>query len=586
VPSGAEVVDATTVTRNGREYTVVKYRDFQKDISHDITLDSSGNRINELPKYSRTIVDRELVDAISRNPRGVIPVSILLELPEELQQWDDTRTAKVTSSLVEDGEIKYFMDDQEVSRDEILEEVERLQITIEDHEKKVARYLRSAKSDLMQLNAIESDAIRNDPSEDELVLVNLNASRIQEIVNNRLFEVDRIELYEPAEDTIVPGMQSTNIWAHARFGPHQGNNIGIWQTENGCPPNAFLPNYNRVAGNNTPHSRDMATIIRTVSPLAFIQCRGGPIFPTNAQANNANPQIQVVSRSNQAGGSDNNTYQNIDQTWDNRIYNSMLTASQAAGNTGNGTGNVTGPGKSVNAITVGDIDIDANPDVIWWLSGWRNSVVGNEKPEISAPGKGTVLPAPNGPTGGTSAATAHTGGFIANLMDFDGTLIRNPQRTKALMLSGATNSVVGGVTKVGVGGIDYRNTSQDYQTYNFDGPNSNWPQFDLFTDGSTDNVITVTRWLQNNKPNVRATIAWLSRGNFVANNGMLSTDYDLEVFDPNNSYVGGSHSRLNPFESVDFTVNVSGFYQFKIRRFANPDPASRVGLALAVNFDN
>jgi len=589
VPLGTEAVDATTVTRNGQEYTVVKYRDFDDNSSRQIILNSSGQRTNRLPEFKRAIIGKTLSDSIAKDPLREVPVSVLLKLPENLQQWKDTRAAKVTSSAAEDDEIKYFIDEKEVSRVEVLEETKGLQVIIENHEKKVADYLKSARTEFVQLNAIENAIFPSDIVDERIVLLNQNAQKIQDIANNQLFEIDSIELYIPPQDDIIPGMQWTNIWAHARFGQHQGNNIGIWQTENGCPPNGFFSNYNRLSGPPTPHSQDMATIIRTVSPLAFITCRGGPLFPTNGQANNAVPQIQVVTRSNSA--INGRAYTGDDRTWDNRIYNSMIPATQSAGNNFNGTStfNVNTPAKAVNAITVGNVDISVNPDVIWWESRWINGTLGNEKPELSAPGgsgTGTTLPAPRGPTGGTSAATAHTGGFVANLMDFDASLIRNPQRTKALMLSGATNPVVGGTTKVGVGGIDYRNTSQDYQTYNFDGPNSNWSQFDLFTDGVSDNVITVTRWLQNNKPNVRASISWLNRGGFVLNNMSLSTDYDLEVFDPNNNYVGGSHSVTNPFESVDFTASLSGFYKFKIRRFANPDPASRVGLALAVNFDN
>ncbi len=441
--------------------------------------------------------------------------------------------------------------------------------------------MKLARSTLFQFNAIGVDRLLEVDSDLQIILVNLSAKEINDVIENTQNVIDRIEQYEKPEDSITPAMQWSEIWSHARFGQHQGNGIAIWQTENGCPPNTFMANYNRVAGANTQHSRDMATIIRSVSPLANIQCRGGPIFPTNAQANTPNPQVQIVSRSNN-NGINPNAYNNQDQTWDDRIYNSLLTATQSSGNTQNA---VISPGKALNAITVGNVDIDANPDVIWFTSGWQDSVLGTEKPDVGAPGEGTALPAPNGPTGGTSAATAHTAGFIANLMDFDASLIRNPQRTKALLLSGATTSVIGGTSKVGAGGIDYRNTSQHYQTYDFDGPNINWNAFDA-ADGNLDGWITVTKWLQNNKPNVRAAIAWMSRGVFVNTNAVPSTDYDIEVYDPNGNYVGGSHSRVNTFELVDVTVSISGNYQFKINRFANPDPASRVALALSVNFDN
>lgn len=593
VPKGAKPVNVTSVSRDGQTYTLVKYRDFNIGLVDMIALDQNGTVVSydAIPPRKIKIVGRKLSSqlndpssSINKNPAYKADVSIALPYdffvpPPRIFDLVSTSDADRT---------QYFLGNKEIQEDDVDELNKSRSTELEINEERHIADLQSLKNEFLQLNAIDQSRVFNEKrnSNTDLVHLRLTGDEIRKLISNRLFEIDRIELFSAPSDTINQAMQWSEIWSHARFGAHQGQGIGIWQTEPACAANNAVANYTST-GTSAGHPLRMATVIRNVTPLAPIQCVTGSVLPTLAQANAATPQITVVSHSAAVQQATNNStdYLIYDRNWDNNIYATGITIATAASNQGTIANFAVGsPARAVNAITIGNIDIDSNPDVIFYRSSWRNSTLGNEKPELSAPGAGTTLPGlPT--TGGTSAATAHTAGFIANLMDSNATLVRNAQRTKAVMLSGATKSVVGGETKVGLGGIDYRDTSQHYSSFDYSGGNNIFGTLDAL-DGSTDGWITETVWLNSSKPNVRAVIAWLSRGTFVANNNMLSADYDLEVYAPNGSYVGGSYSILNPYEYVNFTVNSSGNYKFRIRRIANNDPVANQNLALAINFDN
>ena len=151
-------------------------------------------------------------------------------------------------------------------------------------------------------------------------------------------------------------------------------------------------------------------------------------------------------------------------------------------------------------------------------------------------------------------------------------------------MSGAKNSVSGGIDQVGVGGINYRDSAQIYNIAGYTGNKNSFNQFDS-ADGNTDGWITRRMWLNTNWPDIRAVITWIVRGSMVDNLKRLPNDYDLEVYNPSGNYVTGAYNSVNPFDFVNFTINQSGFYTFRIKRDVNDDPGSRFGLALSVNSD-
>ena len=114
-----------------------------------------------------------------------------------------------------------------------------------------------------------------------------------------------------------------------------------------------------------------------------------------------------------------------------------------------------------------------------------------------------------------------------------------------------------------------------------------WSYFDGL-DGSNDGYVTRSVYISNDWDNVRVGLAWMNRGNYTYDHRddahPIGIDLDLQVYDPNGNYVGGSYSWDNPFERVNFAPSVSGYYTFKINRYANRDSGSAVRIGLYVNY--
>ena len=85
-------------------------------------------------------------------------------------------------------------------------------------------------------------------------------------------------------------------------------------------------------------------------------------------------------------------------------------------------------------------------------------------------------------------------------------------------------------------------------------------------------------------------MSWLTRGTYTYDHKddahPIGMDLDLSVYDPTGGLVGVSLSYDNAFEVIDFTPVITGFYTFKINRFANRDLANQLRVGVAVNFYN
>ena len=85
--------------------------------------------------------------------------------------------------------------------------------------------------------------------------------------------------------------------------------------------------------------------------------------------------------------------------------------------------------------------------------------------------------------------------------------------------------------------------------------------------------------------NVRVTISWLNRGNYIFNNNKIGMDFNLYIYNPNGVEVGRSESLNNPYEIVDFEAHTSGTYRVSITRKYNNDLGSRLEVAVSVNWE-
>ena len=420
--------------------------------------------------------------------------------------------------------------------------------------------------------------------------VQLTADQLQGLIDAADPVVVGLELQTEAEDDINSAMADTSISSSALpYSSTRGNGIGIYMTESGCANESRITNYDRLAGSETNHSRNVGAIIRAVSPDSRLYCRGGEVLPTFFDLAGfppfipaLNPPIEVVTRSNSSN--DSTSYNTLDRDWDNFVVSWRKSTFNSGGNTGNGTGNVRSPGKGLNIITVGNYR--DSTDSIWSSSPFVDPNTGNQKPEVSAPG--VSITAGGFTMTGTSMSTPHAAAFTADMMSSSTYLKGKPYLAKAKLLAGATDVISGGANAVGLGGIDFASAHWSGYAYWWEGGNGSFNSF-ASSDGGTSNSYLERRvYISSGWDRTRVVISWLNDGSHsYANRNSahpIGQDFDVRVYAPNGSYVGGSFSWDNPYESVNFSPTQSGYYTVKINRYANRDTDMNLRLGLYVNY--
>lgn len=421
---------------------------------------------------------------------------------------------------------------------------------------------------------------------DEGLTVQLDVETLARLIESNDSLIAGVEPTPEFKDDINAAMNDTNItnWA-LPFNATRGDGIGIYMTESGCADESRISNYDRLAGSETNHSRNVGAIIRNVSPASFIYCRGSAVLPNDSDLDGVggNDRIYITTRSN--GDASSNNYSTTDRNWDNYSYNNSLAMFNSAGNSGNSTGSISTPGKGLNIIAVGNYN--DSTDAINSGSSFTNPNIGNAKPELSAPG--TSITAGGFTMTGTSMSCPHAAAFTADMMSSSTYLKYRPYLAKAKILAGATDAISGGFDKVGLGGIDFLSAQYNGYWAWWSGGNSSWSTFDK-NDGASDGYVTTRVYISSGFKRARVALSWMNRGTYTydhRNNAhAIGMDLDMRVYAPNGSLVGGSFSWDNSFEYVNFTPSQSGYYTIKVNRYANRDTSSAVRMGLYVNYYN
>jgi len=388
---------------------------------------------------------------------------------------------------------------------------------------------------------------------------------------------------EGKDDTLATALADTSVDPGARqLSDSQGTGIGVYLTESGCPPAGFITSYTLLAGSNTDHSRNTTSILRAVSPNAWLYCRGPADLPTAAQllGSGGNPRVHIVSRSN---GSAATEYVALDRDWDNFTYDNAVIVSKSAGNN-NTSGAITAPGNGLNMITVGNYN-DATNTIAASSSAADPTNTRNRKPELAAPGEN--IDAGGFTMSGTSMAAPHVAGMLADAMQAYPWLQLRPAIAKSHMIAAATDVISGGVDAVGEGGADYLSGYYAFHDFWWWGGNG---YFNTAADsdglpgnGSVDVLFNFSA----GQP-VRVALAWPNRGTYTFDHRgdphPIGIDLDLYVYAPNGTLVSGSASWDNPYEAVSFTAPQTGTYRVAIRRFANRDTAAISDMGLTINW--
>ena len=598
----AELVATKSKELAGRTYTFQKWMD-AKGNATAVILDEKGNTVSarDLPPITRNIMQPQLAQLLrTQDSRGrVIKVNVALNIPFTAP----TETAQAgTVEISEKGKTQQLwingrrISEQRYARVQAAEQQTRgkqAAVQVEERRRFLEAFAKRHSIDLPK-EALGSLT--------QTLTLELKAKQIEELAHSGDSSILGIELFEESQDDLSSAMAASGIdpWAlDPAFPTTKGDGIGIYQTEEGCANEARFDDYTRLGGNETDHSRNVGGIIKGVAPEAYLYCRSGAVLPNWVDlyalwipdwllnlagiSSQVDVPIQVVTRSNGAGGGDN--YTATDRDWDDFIYTHMIPTFKSAGNAGNGTGDVTSPGKGLNIVTVGNYDDATN--TIAPKSSFVDPTTGNVKPEISAPG--TNVTAGDFTNSGTSMATPHAAAFTADSLSSYSWLQYKPHLAKAKQLAGATDEIAGGYNKVGVGGIDFLSSHYDGWNFWWHGNNGGFSSWDA-ADGVADNYITQQVFIPNTYDGVRIAMTWLTRGTYTFDHKgdahAIGMDLDLTVYDPSGSYVGSSSSWDNAWEVVDFTPTTAGYYTFKIKRFSNNDTVNNMRVGVAVNFYN
>jgi hypothetical protein len=598
--SQGEIVATKSRVINGERFT------FRKQLGEDgelqtVVVGPDGHTLPEhaVPRARRETIDPDLRARLDQMKSSeLVRVNIALDLggtpADETRETGEVvirdglaREATVNGVAVSDRELDQRQRDRQQQAQE--RRVEQLQ-------QKAERLQAFARRQGLESRQAIEQAIEEGR---ETVTIELTRGAIEGLSRSRDAVIRGIELHQPGEDDIASAMNATSISTSALpYSSTRGNDIGIFMTESGCASERRVANYDRLSGTETNHSRNVVAILRAVSPDSQLYCRGGAVLPTSADLFGTfvwsgwslqyvpplSPPIEIVTRSNSTN--DNTSFTTLDRDWDNFVYNMNIPIFNSGGNTGDDSGNVRSPAKGLNVIHVGNYD-DAD-DTINSSSPFRNPETGNAKPEIVAPG--TNVSAGGFSYSGTSQATPHAAAFTADMMSSSTYLKRKPYLVKAKLLAGGTDPISGGYDKVGLGGIDFASAHWSGNASWWTGDNSSFNDFAQNDGGTSGAYIEKRVYIGSYWDKARVVLSWLNRGSYTYDHRgdahPIGMDLDMRVYDPYGRYVGGSSSWDNPFEKVEFSPTVSGYYTVKINRYANRDTALNLRMGLYVNYFN
>jgi len=585
IPTAVLAADATIATSkkliNGNEYSFEKLMAADGSVYQRIL--ENGVEVKGEPRGVKTVVDPLLLKKLSAiTDIQTLKVNLSL-VPAVLPSASDVEQG---GAFVSDGKIATLeRNGKPISNDELLylDGILTRQLTSE-RATRVNAQAQKLKAFAERYGFIGSSELKTALAEGySSVAVTLPGSILRKLVDSKDPELSGLELSFPEKDVINDAMVATNInpWQQVDASA-QGANVGIYMTESGCADEAGRTNYDRLAGTQTNHSQNVFGIMRAVSPLAFIYCRGSAVLPNNSDIDGVgtNPPIHVINRSN--GGNTTINYSTLDRDWDNFSYDNRIAIFNAAGNEGGATNTIISPAKGINVVAVGNYDDSTN--AINASSSFLDPEINAAKPELSAPG--TSVTAGGFTMTGTSMASPHAAAFAADLMSKYSFYQLRPHVVNAVMIGGATDAIMGGKDKVGAGGTDFLSTAYNGWHYYYQGGNGAFGTFDT-GDGSFDGYITKKVTISNVWKKARVAIAWQNRGTYTYDHRgdvhPIGQDLDLSVYGPTGAYVGGSLSWDNPYEVVNFTPSVSGTYTIKVKRYANRDGGSAFRMGLFIN---
>ena len=414
---------------------------------------------------------------------------------------------------------------------------------------------------------------------------------------------------QPIDNSLATAMQATGI-AQAMSGQPNapyGNNSGVYMSETNCPSPGYLTRYTLLNNTNSSaietHSRNVSSIIRTVSPNSYIYCREGTIVPTDqdlAMNSSTNPRIAVASFSSSlCDTASHPNYTTRDRDIDDFILYKNIPVVIAAGNrTTNCLGYyVHSLAKGLNVNTIGNFDDHSNTPSMFRMrsaSCYLDPETHNFKPEISAPG--TSITAGTDTNGtpitltGTSQATAHVAALLANIASgFSDTSRFTAALARVRLLASAQNVIIynpdgtpSSYDRAGLGGVHYsRLKNPSFYTW-YEG---NYHELAANDPYPNNNAIDHLIQVGSNISIIRLHIVWLNSGTWTYNHRSdqypMGRRFTLYLYNPYGNYVTHATNSYAGYAHLEANLTMSGTYHVKIVLSEERDTSSILRMAYA-----
>ena len=463
----------------------------------------------------------------------------------------------------ETGKVRLWLNDKEVSPEELEKANEK---AMRERPPFVAGYT----------DSLSAEEIKNLLKKNKRIYISKHAKPVDQMAYTAIFNTSQIS-------------------THAFTNSAKGNGVGIHFLETGCPHPYFrTSNYvqlNGCADGVKGHPTGVFQVLSNTAPEATIygQDRGdmnnGPDQPWPNPWQHPTgpnyPDIFISSHSWFDKTTENAKYTNLDAMMDNYVYNTRIVSVVAAGNSYSNP-YIVSPGKALNAITVGAVD--PTNDNYKPYSKWKNSEIGNEKPEVAnytdfefnnsytfqyPCDNGTCTY--NGSFDGTSAAAPYTAAMIADLMSFSeyysGMLKGHPELVKAILVSGEKRPIPNAASH------DPNNKSNAAKGIPvFSSLAWNRSYFQTW-EGENNEVFDSNKKITFTEAGIKGAhyrigIAWLTSGTYLLKNKRIAQDIDLRILQ-NGREITRSDRANDPFEVVDFTPKSNSNLTIEIRRAEN-----------------
>ncbi len=521
--------------------------------------------------------------------------------------YDELQMSTGTYSKNEDGDVQYHINGKELFEKELKAHIEQKDHAIDAYLKKQSSARKEVAESIhayLKENKMAS-SLDNNKDESSYFVTEMSKKELKKFLTKYADSIKSIGLDAEHSYSVDSAMIATRVdpvvldWTPQRNNQH-GGGIGIYFSDAQCNDpedvEGLYHEFDGTAGDasNNDHTFLVGGIIASVAPDAFKYCKNAyaagidyeDVLPTtNEIANNIGPRIRVETYSLNRNSANSNVYTTEDAIFDEHVRDVNIPVFISTGNYDDGTDNIH--------------VIDGGSD----LSNYENPALGNEKPELVAPGtdisytfKDRTITGP-----GTSFSTPHAAAIAADILAENPFLQGNVPVLKAMMLASATD-VIGDVddaattedSAVGAGGINVQRPiyNDRFAAYWYD-PNGNGP-FSWSGTSSCHSGWTFTA--PSYYSHARVAFTWEINEDYVLNNNAHGTVLFFYVTDANSNIVTTSfngsteYPNTNNWQEDNWAVaefnpnNTNSTYTLNICRFNtfSPDHNAELNMGVAV----